>query len=37
MKMQNLLRAERNGVVKAVKATPGSSVQLEEIIIEFED
>ncbi|MFZ1468312.1 MAG: acetyl/propionyl/methylcrotonyl-CoA carboxylase subunit alpha [Paracoccaceae bacterium] len=36
MKMENTLRAERHGVVKAIKATPGSSLKVDEIIMEFE-
>jgi propionyl-CoA carboxylase alpha chain len=36
MKMQNVLRAQRDGVVKAVKSTAGSSIALDQIIIEFE-
>jgi propionyl-CoA carboxylase alpha chain len=35
MKMQNVLRAERNGVVKAIHAKPGQAVALDQIIIEF--
>lgn len=36
MKMQNVLRAQRDGVIKSVKASSGSSVALDEILIEFE-
>lgn len=36
MKMQNLLRSERNGIVKSVKAQVGSSVAVDEVILEFE-
>lgn len=36
MKMQNVLRAQRDGVIKSVKASAGSSVALDEILIEFE-
>jgi propionyl-CoA carboxylase alpha chain len=36
MKMQNVLRAERNGVVKAIHAKPGQPVSLDQILIEFE-
>jgi len=35
MKMENVLRAERKGVVAAVKAAPGDSLAVDEIIIEF--
>ena len=35
MKMQNILRAERDGVVKAVNAGPGDSVAADEVLIEF--
>ncbi len=36
MKMENVLRAERKGVVAAVKAAPGDSLAVDEVIIEFE-
>ena len=36
MKMENVLRAERDGRVKAVKASPGDSLAVDEVIIEFE-
>ncbi|WP_430464819.1 acetyl-CoA carboxylase biotin carboxylase subunit [Tabrizicola sp.] len=36
MKMENILKAERKGVVKAVKAAAGSSLKVDEIIMEFE-
>jgi propionyl-CoA carboxylase alpha chain len=36
MKMENVLRAERDGRVKAVKAAPGDSLAVDEVIIEFE-
>lgn len=36
MKMQNVLRAQRDGVIKSVKANAGSSVALDEVLIEFE-
>jgi propionyl-CoA carboxylase alpha chain len=35
MKMQNIIRAERDGVVKAVNAQAGDSVAADEILIEF--
>ncbi len=36
MKMENILKAERKGVVKAIKATAGSSLKVDEVIMEFE-
>jgi propionyl-CoA carboxylase alpha chain len=36
MKMENILRAERDGVVKAIVAQPGASVAVDEVILEFE-
>ncbi len=36
MKMENILRAERKGVVKTVNATPGDSLAVDEVIMEFE-
>ena len=36
MKMENTLRAERKGVVKRIAAAPGSSLKVDEIIMEFE-
>ncbi|MBL8575594.1 MAG: acetyl/propionyl/methylcrotonyl-CoA carboxylase subunit alpha [Mesorhizobium sp.] len=36
MKMENVLRAERSGVVKAVATEPGSSLAVDELIMEFE-
>ncbi len=35
MKMENVLRAERDGVVKAIKAKPGDSLAVDQIILEF--
>ncbi|MGA0606863.1 acetyl-CoA carboxylase biotin carboxylase subunit [Phenylobacterium sp. VNQ135] len=35
MKMQNIIRAERDGVVKAVGAKPGDSVAADEVLVEF--
>jgi propionyl-CoA carboxylase alpha chain len=35
MKMQNIIRAERDGVVKAVSAQAGDSVAADEILVEF--
>ncbi|MDH3474289.1 MAG: acetyl/propionyl/methylcrotonyl-CoA carboxylase subunit alpha [Rhodospirillales bacterium] len=36
MKMENLLRAERDGVVAKVHADPGSSLAVDQPILEFE-
>ncbi len=36
MKMENTLRAERKGIVKRIAAAPGSSLKVDEIIMEFE-
>ena len=35
MKMQNIIRAEADGVVKAVNAAAGASVAADEILVEF--
>jgi propionyl-CoA carboxylase alpha chain len=35
MKMENVLRAERDGVVKSIKARPGDSLAVDQIILEF--
>jgi propionyl-CoA carboxylase alpha chain len=35
MKMQNILRAEHDGVVKAVSAKAGDSVAADEVLVEF--
>jgi propionyl-CoA carboxylase alpha chain len=35
MKMENVLKAERDGVVKAVKAKAGDSLSVDAIILEF--
>ena len=36
MKMENVLRAERDGVVSKVSAVAGDSLAVDEIIMEFE-
>ena len=36
MKMENILRAERDGTVSAVKAKPGDSLAVDAVIMEFE-
>ena len=35
MKMQNIIRAERDGTVKSVGAKPGDSVAADEVLVEF--
>ena len=35
MKMENVLRAERDGVVKAIKVSPGDSLAVDAVIMEF--
>ncbi|MGQ3672524.1 acetyl-CoA carboxylase biotin carboxylase subunit [Xanthobacter sp. TB0136] len=35
MKMENVLRAERDGVIKAVHAKPGDSLAVDAVILEF--
>ena len=35
MKMQNIIKAERDGVVKAVGAKAGDSVAADEVLVEF--
>ena len=35
MKMQNIIRAERDGLVKAVNAAAGDSVAADEVLVEF--
>ena len=34
--MQNILRAEKKGVVKSVTGVPGAVLGLDELIVEFE-
>ena len=36
MKMQNVLRAEKRGVVKAVKCAVGAHLKVDQVILEFE-
>ena len=36
MKMENILRAEKSGTVKAVAAAPGDSLAVDAVILEFE-
>jgi propionyl-CoA carboxylase alpha chain len=35
MKMENVLRAERDGVVKAIRVKPGDSLAVDQVILEF--
>src|SRR5262245_46550018 len=35
MKMENVLRAEREGVVKSIRAKPGDSLAVDAVIMEF--
>jgi propionyl-CoA carboxylase alpha subunit len=35
MKMENVLRAERDGVVKAIRAKPGDRLAVDAVIMEF--
>jgi len=36
MKMQNIIKAERDGVVAKVTVEAGSSVSVDELLIQFE-
>jgi propionyl-CoA carboxylase alpha chain len=36
MKMENVLKADHDGTVKKIVATPGASLAVDEVIIEFE-
>jgi propionyl-CoA carboxylase alpha chain len=36
MKMENILRAERDGRVARIRATPGDSLAVDQVILEFE-
>jgi propionyl-CoA carboxylase alpha chain len=36
MKMENILRAERRGVVAKINATAGTSLKVDDVIMEFE-
>jgi len=35
MKMQNVLRAEKKGIVKHIKAAVGGHLKVDQVIIEF--
>ena len=36
MKMENVLRSERDGIVKSLHAAPGDSLAVDQAILEFE-
>jgi propionyl-CoA carboxylase alpha chain len=36
MKMENVLRAERDATIAAIKASPGESLAVDAVIMEFE-
>jgi propionyl-CoA carboxylase alpha chain len=36
MKMENILKAERKGVVKKIAAQAGASLKVDDVIMEFE-
>jgi propionyl-CoA carboxylase alpha chain len=36
MKMENILRAERRGVVAKINTTAGTSLKVDDVIMEFE-
>ncbi|QYZ71119.1 acetyl-CoA carboxylase biotin carboxylase subunit [Neotabrizicola shimadae] len=36
MKMENILKAERTGVVKAIRTSAGQSLKVDDVIMEFE-
>src|SRR5690349_20026199 len=36
MKMQNVLRAERDGTVKKIHASPGATLAVDALILEFD-
>jgi propionyl-CoA carboxylase alpha chain len=36
MKMENILRAERDGIVAKINAKPGDSLAVDDVIMEFE-
>ena len=36
MKMENILRAQKAGRVKAVEAKPGDSLAVDQVILELE-
>ena len=36
MKMENVLRAERDGRIAKIRAKPGDSLAVDQVILEFE-
>ena len=36
MKMENVLKAEQDGVITAIKAEPGETLMVDQVILEFE-
>ena len=36
MKMENVLRADRDATVSAIKVAPGDSLAVDQVILEFE-
>ncbi len=34
--MENILKAERRGVVKAIRTSAGASLKVDDVILEFE-
>jgi propionyl-CoA carboxylase alpha chain len=36
MKMENVLRAERDGRIARIRANPGDSLAVDQVILEFE-
>jgi len=36
MKMQNVLRSPRDGIVKAIKSEAGKPISLDQVIVEFQ-
>ena len=36
MKMENVMRAEKDGVIAIIKAKPGDSLMVDQVILEFE-
>ncbi len=36
MKMQNIIKSERDGKIKSVKIVAGDSVAVDQLLIEFE-
>ena len=35
MKMENILRAERDGTIKTIRVKPGDSVAVDAVIMDF--